>query len=1061
MPEDITLSNGMQIKVKDGLSDEEIISIARQADPATSKHFEDIEDNFDIKTGVKDADLRFSLALADKNPREVKIVMDKKVGEGNWGYSPQNYLYVTPKGMQRRGIEADKNTLVNGLDVTRYDFVDAVPEITVGLAAFGAELALPMIPGSGIVARGALSGLVSRGLIASSARAGAGDMAANIALEEVQKSRGENVESATEIVTKAGLEGAMVFGISSALGVPFKLMGGLSSKVAEVAKNKMGDATSKGIKVDASSAEIARNDAITLLKENGYSQADIDTFVPYITLRHAVGDEGNLVTKFSTVLEGLGVKQLGDKLPADGLLFLGKIDDIIRAGENRGLSTVEIIEQMKNSLSKKELDLLKKTSGEIDGFYKSVGAKSEIARDVSFLTGLVAQNIKSQYRYGASKFNQLYDNLNNGNGLDGLTSFSVAPNKVADLINDIAKNTKGTVTEVLDDIAKANSSIASKLEKVIKVDGIRVVRVPKLKNAKKQKEFESANTVNAKDLLDLSRSLRRRMSTQSVDPNVMRKSVLADSTLMDSIDGIVGKNFGKELAEVNAGYKEFISPYKKSFKNLSSTSAQTPEAYVKDLMTGRKSTLFTDLIDQLDDVFKGTEAIGGRAKYGPAGSVFDTIDTDTLLAKIGTQYMRWTKDRFNLGNPNLTIENLPLIRKDAKDALKMLDDLENKAENTAKYKKAFRKVFGNKAFDDYKRALKQVANGNPEGLGKLQQALSYKEAEQFIGRVSQLGDNLSGSGKLAEAVEEFRKYKTVDPKSASFYNELLYTQVYSRLLKIGGLDAAAKNGALKNWAEDIVTANNMNQEAMEELLGEFYKPMMMMGNTIQGAFNIDATAGAISVSNIPLSSLRSLLNMSIVGTLKPLSLMYTMKTFAPGKVGWLKLKELTDKGIPQDKINDAMRPYMRKTLNAAKKANAFKMAGRSGLLAASVSAYMDEADENLPQENEPIVKKEEINLQEEAPEQNQATAEQQLGQNIVQQQALMNQLQGTSNTSLLQGNRAPISGRTSQSPVAQGAQIAQNTQSAVGNPALSLSITANSIPNSFANLMGSINMGKG
>lgn len=85
MPENITLSNGMQIKVKDGLSDEEIVSIARQADPATSKHFEDIEDNFDIQTGVKDADLRFSLALADQNPKEVKLVMDEKVGEGNWG----------------------------------------------------------------------------------------------------------------------------------------------------------------------------------------------------------------------------------------------------------------------------------------------------------------------------------------------------------------------------------------------------------------------------------------------------------------------------------------------------------------------------------------------------------------------------------------------------------------------------------------------------------------------------------------------------------------------------------------------------------------------------------------------------------------------------------------------------------------------------------------------------------------------------------------------------------------------------------------------------------------
>ena len=632
MPENITLSNGMQIKVKDGLSDEEIVSIARQADPATSKHFEDIEDNFDIQTGVKDADLRFSLALADQNPKEVKLVMDEKVGEGNWGYSPQNYLYVTPKGMQRRGIEAGKNTLVNGLDVTRYDFVDAVPEITVGL--------------------------------------------------------GENVESAGEIITKAGAEGAMVFGISSALGLPFKLMGGLGGKVAEVAKNKMGPVTSKGLKVDATSAEVARNDAIALLKENGYSQADIDTFVPAITLRHLIGDEGNLVTKFSTVLEGLGAKQLGDKLPADGLMFLSKIDDIVRAGENRGLSTVEIVEQMKNSLSKKEVDLLRKTSSEIDGFYKNVGAKAEIARDVSFLTGLVGQNIKSQYRYGASKFNQLYDELD----LDGLTAYSVSPTQVADLVNDIARNTKGTVTEVLDDIAKANSSIAAKLEKVVKVSETRVVRVPKLKNAKKQSEFEAANTVNAKDLLDLSRSLRRRMSAQGVDPNVMRKSVLADGTLMDRMDSIVGKNFGKELSEVNAGYKEFISPFKKNFKNLSSSSAQTPEAYVKDLMTGRKSALFTDLVDQLDAVLKGTETIGGKA--------LDVLDADTLLAKVGTQYIRWTKDRFQLNNANLTVENLPVIRKNAKDALKMLDDLENKAENTAKYTKSFRKVFNNKGFDD-------------------------------------------------------------------------------------------------------------------------------------------------------------------------------------------------------------------------------------------------------------------------------------------------------------------------------------------------------------------------
>jgi hypothetical protein len=234
----------------------------------------------------------------------------------------------------------------------------------------------------------------------------------------------------------------------------------------------------------------------------------------------------------------------------------------------------------------------------------------------------------------------------------------------------------------------------------------------------------------------------------------------------------------------------------------------------------------------------------------------------------------------------------------------------------------------------------------------------------------------------------------------------------------------------------------MNKEALEELLGNNYKPIMQMGNIIQGAFNIDPTAGAISAAGLPIGAIRGVLNGSIVGAMKPLSLMYTMKSFGPGQAGWQKISSLVKKGVPQDKIDDTMRPYMKKTMDAAKKANTLKMAGQNGMLASSVSAYMDEADENLPQENEPIVRKEEVNLQQEeqAAAPDQAVAQQELGQNMM---ALLQSAQ----------NAGPQA-----APMQQPARGVPNAPIAPQAPAVPLSINASSIPNSFANLMGSINL---
>ena len=1040
-----TLSDGVHMRLADGLSDEQVLEEADRIANNTIFDTKDIEDTYNIVSGVQDSDLRLSLALADGNQEETTLVLDNKVGKGNWGYTDQGFLFVTPEGLERRGIQSDKSVLVNGSNTTLNDFVDVIPEITVGLAAGIAEVALPFIPGSGVIARGFLSPLVSRGLLASSFRAGAGDIAANIGLEELQKARGENVETASEIYTAAGIEGAVVTAASVALGLPFKLTGKLGGKLSQAAKNKMGDTTTDGIAVTANSAQEARASAIEALQATGkYSAKEIEELVPVITIKHMLGDEGSLTGKFATVLEGIGAKNVGDKLPADALIFLQKFDDLYRNAKIKGMGPVEIIEQMKSSLTKAELDLLGKTQKNIDNFYTKVGATMDNEKEVSFLTDLISTNILKQFNHGQSKFKEMYGKLN----LEGFSEYRITNSQVASLIKNISKAQNTTPDATMNMIQAVDANLANRINKAVTFKGTN--RDPVGKKAKKNKNKKTSaadnlNRVNARDLYNLGQHFRSQAKPDGSNINKTRLALKADEVVTKAVNDAVGNNFGADFTKVQKAYSKFIQPYNKRVGLLEKTTKQNPEEYVKQLVSGAKSRTFSDIVENLDLILKGTDDIGNKA--------FDVLDADALLGKVGTQYMRYAKDKYKLTNIALTPENIPELRSNAKRALKALDDLQNTGEFTQRHKKAFKRMFSDEGFNDYKKALKQIADGKPEGLGKLQQALSYKEAESFIGRISELGDNLSGSGKLPEALAELRRYKQVDPRGAEFYNDLLYSQIYSRLLKVGGKDAQGKNNAIKKWAEDIVSANNINKEAMEELLGANYKPIMDMGNIIQGAFNVDPTAGAISAAGLPIGVIRGGINMSVVGALKPLSLMYTLKSFAPGGAGWLKINRFSKVSATEDKLSKPMSDLMSKTIKKARKTASLTMAGRNGLLAATVSSYMDEADTDLPPVDSPNVNRSQI--QEEVPEQNQATAEQQLGQNMVQQQALMNQLQGTQAVSPQQPARLPPD------PVQQGAQIAQNTQSAVGNPALSLSITANSIPNSFANLMGSINMGKG
>ena len=297
---------------------------------------------------------------------------------------------------------------------------------------------------------------------------------------------------------------------------------------------------------------------------------------------------------------------------------------------------------------------------------------------------------------------------------------------------------------------------------------------------------------------------------------------------------------------------------------------------------------------------------------------------------------------------------MPTLRKNALDALKAIRTLE-KADNTPRFKKTINRLFDTPGMRDYKKALKELAEGKPEGAAKLGQVLSYKDAANFVDNVSNVASNLSSSD-LASAAAQFRNLKAIDPRAGEFYNELFYAEVYSKVLKFGGLQAAQRNASIKNWADDIVSANNASPDALKELLGpKYYKPMIDMGNTIQGALNIDPSAGAINAAGLPIAPIRGALNGNLLATLKPLTLMYTLRGFGPGQPGWKRVQAAVSSGKSQEDINKLMAPYVGTTVKNARKAAGAALNGRTGLLAASVSAYMNEAETTLPEEGTPVV----------------------------------------------------------------------------------------------------------
>jgi hypothetical protein len=981
-----TLYNGMEVQLPAGLSDTEAENLIAKALPSVAFGkgvAYDVSEEYDMRSSVDNAGLRFDLALAKDNPKEAKAVMDARLGKDGWGLSDFGEFYANPIGLRRLGMEPKDNrkVLIDGIENNVYDLVDLVPEIATGVGALAAELLIP-VPGTGAAGAAAVGGFLSsftaRQLVARSIAGGAGDVTANLGLEAIQTYRGNQYEDLGEILSDAGTQGAVVAAASLGLGLPFTAIGPVAGKIKNVAKENIDNVTTnRGIAVTAESAKQARQEAVDFLRAQGVPENEIQDIVPLITLKHQLGDSGNLFAKFAIVSEGAGAKNLADSLPAKGLEFLDKIDSFFRQGQAAGKTPAQIAQELKASLNKAELQTAKNIQKEIDTAYKQM-SKTSVQRDRAEIGDLIELQANNQLRYMMKNFDEspeLYASPDLD--LDNLYKTTVDNDLVADLVNNLSKEYTRSAEDVISILNKTSNGLGTKLQKVIDIeDGFAVAKkaddaasdvvsqlglgkqfaddLAAFTNRSSKEAEKQIASITARDLYELDRSIRQNIYKGRLDRNGIREGVIASKEILDTMDNIVSPDFSTTFRQVNADYKKAITPFAKGLGKFENSTAQTVPEYVKDLVTGRKTQVFAELVETLDDMLTGIEKAGGKAA--------NVMSADEVLGEVATQYMRYHRDRFNLTTAKLSTDDIPTLRQNAKEALKQIDDLKNR-ETTPRAKKAFNRLFNNQAFTEYRKALENLSKGNVRAAEKLKMQLSYEEAGQFVDNIAKLGRNLRDAD-LDTAVEQYRAIKAIEPRGTDFYNLMLYSEIFDRVKKIAGQNPQTRNQALKGWADDIVSANNVSPAALKELLGggkegtkDLYKPLMQMANVIQGGFNLDPTAGAISAAGQPLMGLRGLINFSAGAALKPVVFMGMLKSYAPGGRSWKAINAAINGGqsIEQVAKNSNLNKNAQIALKAANYSAAKILAGRDGLFAASVAAYMNEADERLPNENTPVV----------------------------------------------------------------------------------------------------------
>ena len=948
MAEEVTLIDGTRVRVPEGLSDGELNNYIAKAFPNKAAEFGvtyDLEREYDIESGVGDFSARFGVALADSNPEEIKAELDNRFGKGNWGFTDfGNEPYVTADGLRAIGEEPkdERKVLLRGTKLSVYDLVDIIPEAVVGGATVAAEL-LP-VPGTGVVggtvARGMLSSLAGRGLLARSARAGMGDAAANVGLEGVQSLRGTQRESLGEVLQEAGTEGLIVGLGSIALGAPFSAVGNVANRVRTASKD-MVPGTQGVNNVDLQQMLDAQARVASQVGEK-------DAML--LSLRTLIGDQGTMAGNIAVKLEGIGTKQLGDSFAKRTIEFMNKYRAIALESKRLGDPELTTLDKLKSQLTKSEQKFAIDIMENLQNFNKtSLGKIDKAATTLRGAKDFAEKKLLQQYRVGMKAFggDEFYGQFKDIGGR------TLSNTELAKFVQKISDDSGISVDDVV-------NSFDSRVTSRIKVQENGKVAPAFLTNAQKKLKVQAAKRgerynpysgadISPQDLLNYDMAIRKRAYDKRANLAIARKNLEISKAAQSQIGKLPGidSRFKSKLAKVNKQYSQFADIYRGKnglFNQIAERPTNDSQAFLKGFVSGKEGAEFSTLMDKLERAY-GSKAIGA--------SDADALGIQTkqeILGTFGVNYIKESK---------LDIENAfktspEAGAKAAQSALNKLNSVETtilKGTTPTKAKAAMKEIFSLASIDEYKTILKQIATGTPQSAqkaaAKLGTVLSFKEAATFVEKMADVGSNLSKSN-LDEVVSQLKSLEALDKRSGDFYRDLLFSENWGRVI-------SASNA----WADDWIDARSgQNGVAnMQELFGkEMYKSMDDLALNIRGALNVDPNAGALSVAEQPVSVIRNILRGDFTGALKPLSFMYGTKSFAPGTVAWTRVNKMITNGKSVENITKSENATAAAALKNARKASEAVLAGRNGLFAASVSAYMEDAHQIYPTEDEvPVV----------------------------------------------------------------------------------------------------------
>ena len=1016
-----TLIDGRKVNLPDNLSEAEQTNLVLKMFPgaaALAGMSPDIEREYDIESGVPDIAAQWGAALADGNPEEIKAEFDSRFGKGNWGLTPfSNEPYVTPEGLRNIGItpKDERKVVLNGMGTQLYDLVAYAPEIVTGAASVAAELAVPVVPGTGAAgatfARGILSALTGRGLLARSARAGIGDAAANVGLEGVQTLRGTQKESLGDILQDAGTEGLVVGLGSIVLGAPFAAAGSVGNRVKAAAKDMAPETQGTGA-LDVTDMLGAQNRNIEKFKQNymskGLPEAEALTKaqddVMLLSLRTLIGDTGTVAGNIMTKIEGVGTKYIGDAYAKRVVDFMNKYRSIVIESKRLGDDEFTTVAKLKNILSESEQSFGNKIMDQLVNFRASeLGQIDKAASTLRGFKDLAEQKLSLQYKQGMRAFDgpDLYGQFKN------IGDNPLSSQRLANFITRVSEESGIGVDDVLNSFGPG-SPLHNRIVSRIRVD--KEGRVIPVKNAK----AHQGSDITPNDLFLADKATRSKTYAQRANLAVVRRNLEISSAAQNQISRLpeVSSAFKSRLQAVNKKYAEFANLYRGKnglFEQIARKTTDDAQVYLNRFINGAEGSEFTTMLDKLEKAF-GPKAVGGS---------IGLQTKEQILGTLGINFVRENKADI-LSRLAVSPEE---GAKAAKAALNKILSLENtigkKMGGGQKAKKALNQLFKLDSLEEYKSILRQIASGRPEqsakGAAKLSMALNFREASKFVEGAAQVGSNLSKSN-LDDVVSQLRSFEAMDKRAADYYRDLLYSENWGTIVSAYQRETASqKNLGIKAWADDWIDARSKPNGVsnMQYIFGkDVYNAMDDLALNVRGAMNIDPNAGALSVAEQHINVFRRLMHLDFTGSLKPLGFIFGAKQFAPGGTAWNKVNAGIRAGkTPEEIVKSG---NFAGFANSVRKASDAALTGRNGLFAASVSAFMEDADQIYPLESEvpAIAPRPRETVQEAQPAQpTQQQQYEQLGASIMQMMKAAQSIPGTGTSGLAQGAKIAAGAR--------------------------------------------------